>query len=66
MLEQLPKMNTRVRFPSSAPYLSSANAVRLAHVGVTEWHNSVQTRSGVLQQGRIQRFCGGCGGDALA
>jgi hypothetical protein len=26
---QLPKLNTRVRFPSSAPYLSSANAVRM-------------------------------------
>jgi hypothetical protein len=25
---QLPKLNTRVRFPSSAPHLSSANAVR--------------------------------------
>jgi hypothetical protein len=50
---QLPKLNTRVRFPSSAPVLTSANAVRTVRshrVDVTGFHNSVQSGSGSHQR----------------
>jgi hypothetical protein len=42
----LPKLNTRVRFPSSAPRLparTTVRTVRLAGVSVTGCHNSIQS-----------------------
>jgi hypothetical protein len=44
--ENIPKLNTLVRFPSSAPRPTSVDTfrtVRLAGVGVTGCHNSIQS-----------------------